>query len=64
MTEYRTCPRCGKRKPEDSFQKGLAICAVCALPTMRGERCERRGSFVRVYDNAHIRKRLDALGRG
>ena len=63
MTEYRTCPRCGKRKTEESFPNGLAICAVCALPTMRGERCERRGSFVRVYDDAHIRQRLARLDR-
>ena len=63
MTEYRTCPRCGKRKTEESFPNGLAICAVCALPTMRGERAERRGSFVQVYKDAHIRQRLDLLNR-
>ena len=61
MTERRTCPRCGKRKPEDSFQKGLAICAVCAIPEILGKRAERRAHFIRIYQATHIRQRLNAL---
>jgi hypothetical protein len=64
MTEYRTCPRCGKRKPESSFQRGLAICAVCAIPEILGKRADRRGNFIRIYQATHIRERLNALKAG
>ena len=63
MTERRTCSRCGKRKTEDSFPNGLAICAVCALPAILGKRADRRAHFVKLYDDAHIRQRLARLDR-